>query len=108
MFDERGIAWLYEPHTFVPERGSNGAVRQVFTPDFYLLDLDLYIECTVMRQTLTARKRQRVRKTREHEGVTVEILYGRDLQRLAGRWRWTGGFRQSAGSTSAGRLKRAL
>ncbi len=80
MFDERKIAWLYEPHTFVLERDPDGAVRQAFTPDFYLPDLDLYIECTVMRQTLTTRKRQKVRKTREQEGVTVEILYGRDLQ----------------------------
>lgn len=79
MFDEHGTDWLCEPHTFVLERDSDGAaVRQVFTPDFYLLDLDLYIECTVMRPTPTTRKRQRVRKTREHEGVTVEILYGRD------------------------------
>lgn len=80
LFDEHGIDWLYEPHTFVLEQDPDGAVRRAFTPDFYLPDLDLYIECTVMRQTLTTRKRQKVRTTGEQEGATVEILYGWDLQ----------------------------
>lgn len=108
MFDERGIAWLYEPHTFVLERDPDGAVRQAFTPDFYLPDLDLYIECTVMRQTLATRKRQEVRKSREQEGVTVESLYGRDLQRLAGRWSLDGLAPAARRLDQRGRLERAV
>ncbi|HET7743358.1 MAG TPA: hypothetical protein VFK76_01330, partial [Gaiellaceae bacterium] len=53
VLDAHGIAWLYEPHTFVLERDERGRIREAFAPDFYLPDLDLYVECTVMRQPLT-------------------------------------------------------
>ncbi|HEU0303011.1 MAG TPA: hypothetical protein VFR32_00380 [Gaiellaceae bacterium] len=86
MFDEHGIAWEYEPHTFVLDCDPNGAVREAFTPDFYLPELDMYIECTVLRQPLTYRKRRKARRARKRAGVTVEIVYKRDFERLAGRW----------------------
>ncbi len=87
LFDEHGIAWEYEPHTFVLERDDRGNVREAFTPDFYLPQLGLYVECTVMRQELTNRKRRKVRKARERAGLTVEMLCRRDFDRLARRWR---------------------
>jgi hypothetical protein len=86
VFDAHGIQWEYEPHTFVLERHENGSVREAFTPDFYLPDLGVYIECTVMRQPLANRKRRKARKARER-GVAVEILCRRDIERLARRWR---------------------
>jgi hypothetical protein len=86
LFDEHGIEWQYEPHTFVLESDPDGTVREAFTPDFFLPELDLYVECTVMRQTLTTRKRRKARKAREQSGVHVEILFGRDFARLAERW----------------------
>ena len=90
IFDEHGIAWEYEPHTFVLERNPDGSVHEAFTPDFYLPDLDLYVECTVMRQVLASRKNRKARKTRELAGVNVEVLYRRDFARLAERWRLEG------------------
>ncbi len=87
LLDAHGIEWLYEPHTFVLERDEHGRVREAFTPDFFLPDLDLYVECTVMRQARTNRKRRKVLRTRREAGVSVEILYRRDLDRLARRWR---------------------
>lgn len=86
VFDELGIAWLYEPHTFVLERSSDGAVREAFTPDFFLPELDLYVECTVMRPAYTRRKRRKASKARKRGGVDVEILFRRDIERLAARW----------------------
>ena len=53
------------------------------TPDFYLPELDIYIECTSMKQALTNRKNRKYRKLRERHGVTVEIMYRRDFVRLA-------------------------
>lgn len=87
VFDEHGIRWLYEPHTFVLERAPDGSVREAFTPDFFLPDLGLYVECTVMRQALTNRKRRKALKARATRGVTVEILFRRDFERLARRWK---------------------
>jgi hypoxanthine phosphoribosyltransferase len=85
LLDTHGIDWLYEPHTFILERDERGRIREAFTPDFYLPDLDLYVECTVMRQARTNRKRRKALRARQ-AGVPVEILYRRDFDRLARRW----------------------
>jgi hypoxanthine phosphoribosyltransferase len=97
VFDAHGIVWQYEPHTIVLARDENGDVREAFTPDFFLPDLDLYLECTVMRQSLTSRKRRKVRLARERAGANVEILFRRDFERLARRW----GFSELAHAGSA-------
>jgi hypothetical protein len=86
LFDEHGVRWEYEPHTFVLERDGDGQVREAFTPDFYLPDLGIYVECTVMRQALTSRKRRKARKVRERTGAEVAILLRRDFVRLGRRW----------------------
>jgi hypothetical protein len=86
VFDAHGVRWEYEPHTFVLERHADGSVRKAFTPDFYLPDLGLYVECTVMRPALASRKRQKARAVRELEGVSVEVLFASDFARLAERW----------------------
>jgi hypothetical protein len=90
LFDEHGIAWEYEPHTFVLERHPDGNVKEAFTPDFYLPELGIYVECTVMRQCLTNRKRRKAAKARSRRGVIVEILFRRDIERLARRWELRG------------------
>lgn len=90
VFDEHGVRWEYEPHTFVLERNSDGHVTEAFTPDFFLPDLGIYVECTVMRQALTSRKRRKARKVRQRSGVVVAILFRRDFVRLANRWKLSG------------------
>jgi hypoxanthine phosphoribosyltransferase len=84
VFDELGLRWEYEPHTFVLERDAEGSPTEAFTPDFYLPEQDVYVECTTMRQHLTARKNRKLRKLRER-GVIVGILYRRDFERLRER-----------------------
>jgi anti-anti-sigma factor len=86
VFDTHGIAWHYEPHTIVLERDENGNVREAFTPDFFLPDLGLYVECTVMRQAHTSRKRRKVRRAKERTGAVIEIMFRRDFERLGLRW----------------------
>jgi len=82
VFDQHGIAWEYEPRTFVLER-RQGRVVEACAPDFYLPELDVYVECTVMKQSLVSRKNRKVRKLRQRYGVTVGVLYRRDILRLA-------------------------
>jgi hypothetical protein len=86
VLDEHGIAWDYEPHTFVLARSADGTVRRAFTPDFYLPHVGLYLECTVARRSLTTRKRSKARAARRRYGITVEIAYRSDLEYLARRW----------------------
>jgi hypothetical protein len=88
VFDYYGIPWEYEPTTFVLERDATGRVTQAFTPDFYLPDQDLYIEVTVMKQSLVTRKNRKLRKLREqYPDVRVKLFYKRDIARLAERYR---------------------
>ena len=85
LLDEHGAVWEYEPHTFVLERDGKG-VAEAFTPGFFLPELDIYVECTVMRQCLTRRKRRKVRRAAERAGIVVQILFRSDFERLARRW----------------------
>jgi hypothetical protein len=52
ILDFYRIRWEYEPTTFPIEWDGDGNVIASFTPDFYLPDLDLYIELTTMSQKL--------------------------------------------------------
>ena len=81
-----GIRWEYEPHTFVLRRSPDGTVRRAFTPDFYLPDLDYYVEVTVARRGLTRVKRRKAEAARRLYGIMVEIVYRADFETLARRW----------------------
>src|SRR5579864_5424917 len=84
VLDYYGIAWEYEPRTFVLEQDEAGRVLEAFTPDFYLSEQDLYVEITAMKQSLVTCKNRKVRKLRErYPGVRITIFYRRDLERLA-------------------------
>jgi hypothetical protein len=87
LLDYHGIAWQYEPHTFVLEAGPGGEVRLAFTPDFYLPDQDLYLEVTVMKQSLVTRKNRKLRRLRQlYPEVRVKLFYERDFERIAARY----------------------
>jgi len=56
---------------------------KAFTPDFYLPDLDLFIELTTMKQSLVTKKNRKVRLLRElYPDVNIKILYERDYKNL--------------------------
>lgn len=86
VLDRHAIRWRYEPHTFVLARNAAGQVSMAFTPDFYLPDLDLYLECTVARRPLTRAKRRKAEAARALYGIMVEIVYRSDSEQLARRW----------------------
>ena len=88
VLDYYGIPWLYEPRTFVLEQDEDGRVREAFAPDFYLPEQDLYIELTVMKQSLVTRKNRKLRKLRErYPDIRIKLFYKRDLERLAQHFR---------------------
>jgi hypothetical protein len=87
ILDYYGVPWLYEPRTFVLEEDEDGRVIEAFTPDFYLPDQDLYIELTVMKQSLVTRKNRKLRKLRQrYPEIRIKLFYKRDLERLAQRY----------------------
>jgi hypoxanthine phosphoribosyltransferase len=84
ILDYYGIPWAYEPTTFVLERDAEGRVIEAFAPDFYLPEQDMYIEMTVMKQSLVTRKNRKLRKLRQrYPDVRVKLFYRRDIERLA-------------------------
>ena len=88
LLDYYGIPWDYEPRTFVLERDETGRVTRAFTPDFYLPEQDLYVEVTVMKQSLVTRKNRKLRELqRLHPEINVKLFYRRDIERLAQRFR---------------------
>ncbi len=88
ILDYYAVPWEYEPHTFVLEQDEDGRVTEAFTPDFYLPEQDLFLEVTVMKQSLVTRKNRKLRKLREqYPHVNVKLFYKRDIERLAQRYR---------------------
>ena len=84
ILDFYGVPWMYEPHTFVLERDEDGRVTEAFTPDFYLPEQDLYLEVTVMKQSLVTRKNRKLRKLRLlYPDIKIKLFYERDFQRLS-------------------------
>jgi hypothetical protein len=86
ILDFYGVRWDYEPRSFVLRTDDAGNVKSAFTPDFYLVDEDLYIEVTVMKQSLVTRKNRKLRELRAlYPDVRVKLFYRRDIERLAQR-----------------------
>ena len=83
ILDFYAVAWEYEPHTFPILFDRSGAVLESFSPDFYLPELDVYLELTTLKQRLVRKKNRKLRRLRElYPGVTVKLLYSRDFRAL--------------------------
>ena len=91
VMDFYRIRWEYEPKTFPIEWDENKNVISAFTPDFYLPDLDLFIELTTMKQSLVTKKNRKVRLLRElYPDVNIKILYERDYKNLIWKYGLSG------------------
>ena len=87
LLDFYGVPWRYEPRTFALEEAEDGRITEAFTPDFYLPEQDLYLEVTVMKQSLVTRKNRKLRKLRQlYPEVRIKLFYERDFERLASRY----------------------
>jgi len=85
FLDYYRIRWVYEPNSF-PINWEAEAVTEMFTPDFYLPEHDLYVEVTTMKQSLVTRKNRKVRRLKElYPEVNVQLLYQKDYQQLLAR-----------------------
>ena len=86
ILDFYGLQWGYEPTSFPLEWSEDGPV-EMMTPDFYLPDLDLYLELTTMKQSLVTQKNRKIRKMREtYPDVNVKLLYRKDFHRLLAKF----------------------
>ncbi len=83
ILDFYEVRWLYEPDTFPLLWNLSGAVAESFSPDFYLPDLDLYLEMTTLKQSLVRKKNRKLRRLRAlYPDVRVKLFYARDFRAL--------------------------
>ena len=86
LLDFYRIVWEYEPTQF-PLGWEGDRVTEMFTPDFYLPEQDLYVELTTMKQSLITRKHRKLRRLRElYPEVNVILLTRRDYYELLARF----------------------
>ena len=87
MLDFYNVHWEYEPRTFALRRDEDGRVLEAFSPDFYLTDLDLYIELTTLKQGLVTDKHRKLRRLHElYPEINIKLLYKRDYLSLLAKY----------------------
>ena len=102
LLDAAGLPWQYEPRTFPLERDEQGRLLEAVTPDFYLPDGDLYIECTEMKPSLANRKRRKLRKLGTRYGEVVTLVGRSDFERLREKYGQSTESKKAQGRGSAG------
>jgi len=86
LLDFYRIEWLHEPRSF-PLAWQDGKVVEMFTPDFYLPELDLYIELTTLKQSLITEKNRKLRRLRElYSDINIKLLNKNDYLRLLAKY----------------------
>ena len=83
ILDYYGVAWRYEPDVFPISWNADGAVIESFAPDFYLPEIDLYLELTTLKQSLVRKKNRKLRYLRQlYPEIRVKLFYARDFRAL--------------------------
>jgi bifunctional protein TilS/HprT len=86
LLDFYCIEWLYEPRCF-PLRWEGDKIAEMFTPDFYLPELDLYVELTTLKQNLLTEKNRKLRQLREfYPEVNIRLLNKNDFLKLLAKY----------------------
>ena len=83
ILDFYGVRWAYEPDTFPIGWNLEGDVVESFSPDFYLPDLELFLEMTTLRQRLVRKKNRKLRRLRElYPDIRIKLFYARDFRAM--------------------------
>ena len=83
ILDFYQVAWEYEPQVFPILWDLEGNLLESFAPDFYLPDLELFVELTTLQQRLVRKKNRKVRRLRElYPNLRIKLFYARDFRAL--------------------------
>ncbi len=86
LLDFYRIEWLYEPRSF-PIAWYRNKITEMFTPDFYLPELDLYVELTTLKQSLITEKNRKLRKAKElYPDINIKLLNKSDYLKLLAKY----------------------
>jgi hypothetical protein len=77
------VRWEYEPTTFPILWNLDGEVVESFAPDFYLPELDIFLEMTTLKQRLVRKKNRKLRRLRElYPDIRIKLFYARDFRAM--------------------------
>jgi hypothetical protein len=83
ILDFYQVRWAYEPTTFPILWNLDGDVIESFAPDFYLPELDMFLEMTTLKQRLVRKKNRKLRRLRElYPDVRIKLFYARDFRAM--------------------------
>lgn len=83
ILDFYAVAWEYEPRTFPILWNLDGDVVESFSPDFYLPELDVFLELTTLKQRLVRKKNRKLRRLRElYPDIRIKLFYARDFRAI--------------------------
>ena len=83
ILDFYAVRWEYEPRTFPILWNLEGDVVESFSPDFYLPDMDLFLELTTLKQRLVRKKNRKLRRLRElYPDIRIKLFYARDFRAM--------------------------
>jgi hypoxanthine phosphoribosyltransferase len=86
LLDFYCIEWLYEPRSF-PLKWEGDRIAEMFTPDFYLPELDLYVELTTLKQNLITEKNRKLRELKElYPEINIRLLTKSDFLKLLAKY----------------------
>jgi len=87
ILDFFGIEWRYEPVTFPLQWDERGNILEAFSPDFYLVQQELYVELTTLRQKLMRFKHRKIRRMKElYPEVHIKLWNRKDFERFLERF----------------------
>jgi hypothetical protein len=83
ILDFYQVPFEYEPSVFPILWDLDGNVLESFAPDFFLPDMELFIELTTLQQKLVRKKNRKVRRLRElYPSLRIKLFYSRDFRAL--------------------------
>jgi len=86
ILDFYNIEWVYEPRSF-PLQWEGNKVIEMFTPDFYLPGLDLFIEVTTLKQSLATKKNRKLSRLQQlYPDIKIMLLHKKEYNRLLARY----------------------
>jgi hypoxanthine phosphoribosyltransferase len=86
ILDFYNMEWVYEPRSF-PLNWEGDRVIEMFTPDFYLPGIDLFVELTTLKQSLVTEKNRKLRRLQElYPEIKITLLYKNDYNHLLAKY----------------------
>ncbi|MDD5313122.1 MAG: hypoxanthine phosphoribosyltransferase [Dehalococcoidia bacterium] len=86
LLDFYQVEWLYEPRSF-PLAWEDKRITEMFTPDFYLPEINLYLELTTTKQSLMTEKNRKLRRVKElYPDVNVRLINKVDYLKLFAKY----------------------